>query len=220
MESIYRLQERAEFLRSKNQADSISPEEVGSLHADTLAYLADMEQNEKGLGIRKVYKNFSSMNADRLAPVGTNGKPLRFGQLVAVYDKDNPSQAENGNIYAYQKGAEEGWILMGNLNSYGEISEKIAGIKNYISRLDNKAREHDKALSKKANAEEVAKSLEELDKKMSGKYLPIEIETHQIKNGAVTPEKLSPDIIQGLEDRLQDSFVPITSLEIDDIFII
>ena len=54
MESIYKLQQRAETLRRKTQVDSISPEEVGSLHADTLAYLADMEQNADGLGIHQV----------------------------------------------------------------------------------------------------------------------------------------------------------------------
>lgn len=125
MESIYSLQQRADTLRQKTLVDSISPEEVGSLHADTLAYLADMEQNAEGLGIHKVYKSFAAMNADSSAPVGTNGKPLRFGQLVAVYDKDNLSQAENGNIYAFQKGAEVGWLLMGNLNSIGEIDKKL-----------------------------------------------------------------------------------------------
>lgn len=116
MESIYSLQQRADTLRQKTLVDSISPEEVGSLHADTLAYLADMEQNAEGLGIHKVYKSFAAMNADSSAPVGTNGKPLRFGQLVTVYDKDNQSQAENGNIYAFQKGAESGWLLIGEID--------------------------------------------------------------------------------------------------------
>lgn len=64
MESIYKLQQRADALRRKNLVESISPEEVGGLHADTLAYMADMEQNIKGLGIRKVYKSVTEMNAD------------------------------------------------------------------------------------------------------------------------------------------------------------
>ena len=37
----------------------------------------------------------------------------------------NQSQAENGNIYAFQKGAEAGWLLMGNLNSIGEIDKNL-----------------------------------------------------------------------------------------------
>lgn len=176
MESIYSLQQRADTLRQKTLVDSISPEEVGSLHADTLAYLADMEQNAEGLGIRKVYKSFAAMNADSSAPVGTNGKPLRFGQLVAVYDKDNQSQAENGNIYAFQKGAEAGWLLMGNLNSIGEVTAKIAAIKSDIAGLKDKDLEHDKSLEKKANAEEVNNSMQELDKKLNRNLLAIEFD--------------------------------------------
>ena len=176
MESIYSLQQRADTLRQKTLVDSISPEEVGSLHADTLAYLADMEQNAEGLGIHKVYKSFAAMNADSSAPVGTNGKPLRFGQLVAVYDNDNQSQAENGNIYAFQKGAEAGWLLMGNLNSIGEVTAKIAAIKSDIAGLKDKDLEHDKALEKKANAEEVNNSMQELDKKLNRNLLAIEFD--------------------------------------------
>lgn len=176
MKTIYELQQEAIRLRQVKEVDSISPEETFGLHADTLAYLADMEQNAEGLGIHKVYKSFAAMNADSSAPVGTNGKPLRFGQLVAVYDKDNQSQAENGNIYAFQKGAETGWLLMGNLNSIGEISSKIAAIKSDIAGLKDKDQEHDEALAKKANAEEVNNSIQELDKKLNRNLLAIEFD--------------------------------------------
>lgn len=176
MKTIYELQQEAIRLRQVKEVDSISPEETFGLHADTLAYLADMEQNAEGLGIHKVYKSFAAMNADSSAPVGTNGKPLRFGQLVAVYDKDNQSQAENGNIYAFQKGTETGWLLMGNLNSIGEISSKIAAIKSDIAGLKDKDQEHDEALAKKANAEEVNNSIQELDKKLNRNLLAIEFD--------------------------------------------
>lgn len=176
MKTIYELQQEAIRLRQVKEVDSISPEETFGLHADTLAYLADMEQNAEGLGIHKVYKSFAAMNEDSSAPVGTNGKPLRFGQLVAIYDKDNQSQAENGNIYAFQKGAEAGWILMGNLNSIGEISSKIAAIKSDIAGLKDKDQEHDEALAKKANAEEVNNSIQELDKKLNRNLLAIEFD--------------------------------------------
>lgn len=176
MKTIYELQQEAIRLRQVKEVDSISPEETFGLHADTLAYLADMEQNAEGLGIHKVYKSFAAMNADSSAPVGTNGKPLRFGQLVAIYDKDNQSQTENGNIYAFQKGAEAGWLLMGNLNSIGEISSKIAAIKSDIAGLKDKDQEHDEALVKKANAEEVNNSIQELDKKLNRNLLAIEFD--------------------------------------------
>ena len=196
MESIYSLQQRADTLRQKTLVDSISPEEVGSLHADTLAYLADMEQNAEGLGIHKVYKSFAAMNADSSAPVGTNGKPLRFGQLVAVYDKDNLSQAENGNIYAFQKGTEAGWLLMGNLNSIGEITSKIAAIKSDIAGLKDKDQEHDEALAKKANAADVdtkftseaARVNAELDKKANAEEVKQSFSEQTAKNTAQDAE--------------------------------
>lgn len=161
MKTIYELQQEAIRLRQVKEVDSISPEETFGLHADTLAYLADMEQNAEGLGIHKVYKSFAAMNEDSSAPVGTNGKPLRFGQLVAVYDKDNQSQAENGNIYAFQKGAEAGWLLMGNLSSIGDVTTKIAAINSDIAGLKDKDLKHDEALAKKANAADVASKFTE-----------------------------------------------------------
>lgn len=102
MKTIYELQKEALRLRQVTDVDSISPEDAFGLHADTLAYLADMEQNADGLGIHQVYKSYAAMKADGTAPVGTNGKPLRFGQLVAIYDANNSTQAESGNVYAFQ----------------------------------------------------------------------------------------------------------------------
>lgn len=118
------LQKRADELRKKTETDSITPEDVGGLHADTLAY---MEQNMEGLGIRKVYKTYAAMTADGEEPTGTNGKALRYGQLVAVYDAENTSQAENGNIYAWQKGTgAAAWLLTGNISNIVDYDAKIA----------------------------------------------------------------------------------------------
>lgn len=114
MDTIYNLQQRAEDLRKKTETESITPEMVGGLHADTLDYLADMEQNLDGTGVHRVYKTYAAMTAEGESPTGTNGKALRYGQLVAVYDADS-TQAENGNIYAWQGGTgESAWLLMGN----------------------------------------------------------------------------------------------------------
>ena len=114
MDTIYNLQQRADILRKKTETESITPEMVGGLHADTLDYLADMEQNVSALGVKKVYKTYAAMTAEGEAPTGTNGKALRYGQLVAVYDADS-TQAENGNIYAWQTGTgAEAWLLVGN----------------------------------------------------------------------------------------------------------
>ncbi len=114
MDTIYNLQQRADTLRKKTETESITPEMVGGLHADTLDYLADMEQNLDGTGVHRVYKTYAAMTAEGEAPTGTNGKALRYGQLVAVYDAGS-TQAENGNIYAWQGGTgTEAWLLMGN----------------------------------------------------------------------------------------------------------
>lgn len=121
MESIYKLQERAAALRDKTQIDSITPEEVGGLYFDTLAYLANMEQNLDGLGIRKVYLSIDEMLADT-TPIGTNGKPLRFGQLVVIYDREVPIGQGMGNIFAFQN---PGWEFVGNIGGVFELKEQI-----------------------------------------------------------------------------------------------
>lgn len=112
MDTIYNLLKRAKELKEKSQVDSITPEEVGKLHEDTLAYIASLEQSAEGLGVRKVYQTKNAMEVDT-APVGTNGKSLRYGQLVAVYDDIHADSPENGNIYVYQK---PGWLLMGKVS--------------------------------------------------------------------------------------------------------
>ena len=127
MDTIYNLQKRADELRKKTETDSITPEEVGGLHADTLAYVADMEQNMDGLGIRCIYKTYAAMIAEGETPVGTNGKALRYGQLVVVYDATNTAQAESGNIYAWQKGTgAAAWLQVGNINAIIDYEAKIA----------------------------------------------------------------------------------------------
>ena len=118
MDTIYNLLKRAKELKEKSQVDSITPEEVGKLHEDTLAYIASLEQSTDGLGIKKVYQSKSAMEADT-DPVGTNGKTLRYGQLVSIYDDAHADSSENGNIYAYQK---PGWRLMGKVSGGTGVS--------------------------------------------------------------------------------------------------
>ena len=118
MDTIYSLLKRAKELKEKSQVDSITPEEVGKLHEDTLAYIASLEQSTDGLGIKKVYQSKSAMEADT-DPVGTNGKALRYGQLVSIYDDAHADGSENGNIYAYQK---PGWLLMGKVSGGAGLS--------------------------------------------------------------------------------------------------
>ena len=119
MDTIYSLLKRAKELKEKSQVDSITPEEVGKLHEDTLAYIASLEQSTDGLGIKKVYQSKSAMEADT-DPVGTNGKTLRYGQLVSIYDDVHADSSENGNIYAFQK---PGWLLVGKVSGLSVVQE-------------------------------------------------------------------------------------------------
>lgn len=118
MTTIYELQQRAKMLRTKTQAGSITPDEVGSLHEDTLAYIAALEQSTDSLGIKKVYPSKSAMEADT-TPVGNNGKAIRHGQLACIYDHANPESTDNGDIYTYQA---SGWLKIGNIAAETNIS--------------------------------------------------------------------------------------------------
>lgn len=130
MKTIYQLQQIADRLRAVTEVNSISPEDTFGLQADVLEYLADMEQNAEGLGIHKVYASYAMMVEDGANPVGTNGKYLRFGQLVAIWNPSDPTQSENGNVYAWQKGntGDSAWLLMGNLCSLDMVNGRITEI--------------------------------------------------------------------------------------------
>ena len=131
MTNIYDLQQRADVLRKKTATDSISPEEVGGLHADTLAYIANMERYASSLGIKKVYTSVSEMNGDE-SPVSSTGMPLKAGQLVTIFNAEAPDAENSGEIYAFQN---PGWLLAGRLDSgnYSRLSNIVRGETGYIS---------------------------------------------------------------------------------------
>lgn len=120
MATIYELKRRAQELSAKKDSLSISPDEVGGLIDETLDVINEAEKNQVGLGIRNTYTTVSKMNADSTSPTGSDGKPLKFGQIVTVYDESHPDAADNGNIYAFQN---PGWKLVsttGNLSVYAK----------------------------------------------------------------------------------------------------
>ena len=110
MTNIYNLQERANALRKRYIAASITPEEVGGLIADTLEFISLMERNASSLGITKVYNSIAAMEGDKSPNV--DGKPLRQGQLVSIYNAENKSDVHNGDIYMYDK---DGWSFVSNI---------------------------------------------------------------------------------------------------------
>lgn len=161
------------------------------------------------------------MNEDSSAPVGTNGKPLRFGQLVAVYDKDNQSQAENGNIYAFQKGAEAGWLLIGNLKS------ELAKITITEAQIADGAITAAKLADGSVKNRHLASNCVTSDKLQPGAvkhdHLTKDcISTGNIRDGSVTAKKLGTDIYKDISNRVTDivtkDFPPaITEEQITDI---
>ena len=84
MATIYELKRRAQELSAKKDSLSISPEEVGGLIDETLDVINEAEKNQIGLGIRNTYTTVAEMNADSTSPVGSDEKPLKFGQIVTV----------------------------------------------------------------------------------------------------------------------------------------
>ena len=110
MMNIYDLQQRAEILRKRHIEGSITPEEVGGLIADTLEFISLMERNASSLSITKVYNSIASMEGDKSPHV--DGKPLRQGQLVCIYNAENKSDVHNGDIYMYDK---DGWSFVSNI---------------------------------------------------------------------------------------------------------
>ena len=111
MMNIYDLQQRAEVLRKRHVEGSITPEEVGGLIADTLSLISSIEQNSSSLAVVKVYSSVAEMQGDA-SPVA-NDKPLRFGQIVSVYNEADANDAHNGEIYVFEN---PGWKLIGNIN--------------------------------------------------------------------------------------------------------
>lgn len=129
MATIYELKRRAQELSAKKASLSISPDEVGGLIDETLDIISDAEKNQVGLGVRNTYPTVASMSADGTSPVGSDGKPLKFGQIVTVYDYTNPESVDNGNIYAFQN---PGWKLVsttGNLSRYAKKEDVENAVK-------------------------------------------------------------------------------------------
>lgn len=144
MATIYELKRRAQELSAKKDSQSIAPDEVGGLIDETLDTINEAEKNQVGLGIRNTYTTVVGMNADSTSPEGSNGKPLKFGQIVTVYDEKNQESPDNGSIYAFQN---PGWKLVGttgNLSIYAkkedvEVIKKTADSAKVDAASANKA---------------------------------------------------------------------------------
>lgn len=159
MMNIYDLQQRAEVLRKRNIEGSITPEEVGGLIADTLSLISSIEQNSSSLAVVKVYSSVAAMQGDA-SPVA-NDKPLRFGQIVSVYNEADANDAHNGEIYVFES---PGWKLIGNINkvaigvSQGQAFPGVRG-KELEDNLNNEISTREQAvtaLGRRINEEKIS----------------------------------------------------------------
>ena len=94
------LQRMAAAIAGATGAGSITPQEVGELFTGVIDYISEVAREGGALGVRKVYTSVEEMKADS-APKGEGDKPLRPGNLVAIYDKTKPAAKDNGRIFVY-----------------------------------------------------------------------------------------------------------------------
>ena len=121
MTTIYDIKKRAQQLSEKTDSETISPQEVGGLFSDLADYANDVEVNGSSLGIRKTYTSVSAMEADK-NPVGDDGKPLKKGQLVNIYNQDDPSSADNNKVFSWQN---PGWQIRTTLDAGYATREEL-----------------------------------------------------------------------------------------------
>ena len=120
---LIQLQQAAQQIRDAYQTGSVTPKMVGGLASDTLTYISMLEQNLQSLGIKKTYATEADMNADT-APMGDNGMPIRFGQLVMV--------TATGKIYSYQapgwKAVSDAALPVSMDNVLGERGDRLGAV--------------------------------------------------------------------------------------------
>lgn len=93
------------------------------------------------LKIRKVYNSVSAMNSDGTAPVGSDGTPIKAGEIVSIYNSENSQDPDNNSIYSFQN---PGWLQTGKLsqvdsdldeNSTNPVENRV--VSNSIHKLQN-----------------------------------------------------------------------------------
>lgn len=61
------------------------------------------------------------MEADK-SPVGDDGNPLKKGQLVNIYNQDDPSSADNNKVFSWQN---PGWQIRTTLDAGYATREEL-----------------------------------------------------------------------------------------------
>lgn len=131
MATLYDIRERAEALSRKLEAGSITPEEVGQLIVDLTDYTQGMERDGSTLGIGKVYPTLEAMQADT-APVGDNGKPLRRGNLVAIYQESTAQTDPNSGLVCMWTGVR--WVAIARIGT--AMRHEYTSIESRVTELE------------------------------------------------------------------------------------
>lgn len=141
--TIHTLKNRATELAAETGVGTITPQQLGTLIADTHDYIAGIEQNYHSLGIRVSYLTTEDMDTaatdyttNGTTPVGWNGKALRLGQLAVIFNPDDPTAADSGDLYAWRQS--EGWQKIGNVSTTNAQQARIGGIINLTNLNDVK----------------------------------------------------------------------------------
>lgn len=163
MATLYDIRQRAELLSAKLETGSITPEEVGGLIIDLTDYTQELERDGSTLGIRKVYPSMEAQRAD-LSPTGSNGKPLRRGNLVAIYDEATASTDTNSGLVSMWTG--EGFTPVARIGT--ALRHENTAIEARLSEseriINDELKEADKAI--KTLLEEVSKSVQTLAERL------------------------------------------------------
>lgn len=130
MISLIDIKNRADQLSAKTEAGSITPEEVGALIADLALYAQSSERDGSTLGIRKVYPTLEAMQADT-EPIGDSGKPLRRGNLVAIYSEERAQSDPNSGLVSMWTGS--GWTSIARIGTamrhdYTAIEQRLGKV--------------------------------------------------------------------------------------------
>lgn len=130
MISLIDIKNRADQLSAKTEAGSITPEEVGALIADLALYTQSSERDGSTLGIRKVYPTLEAMQADT-EPIGDGGKPLRRGNLVAIYSEERAQSDPNSGLVSMWTGS--GWTSIARIGTamrhdYTAIEQRLGKV--------------------------------------------------------------------------------------------
>ena len=132
MISLIDIKNRADHLSAKTEAGSITPEEVGALIADLALYAQSSERDGSTLGIRKVYPTLEAMQADT-TPVGDGGKPLRRGNLVAIYSEEHAQSDPNSGLVTMWTGS--GWTSIARIGT--AMRHDYTSIENRLGRVED-----------------------------------------------------------------------------------